>query len=70
MTEKERITITIEDLDNIQKVLESLQLLFSKLVIYYSKKDESKLMTLVINCGAYFGKLLVMLGYNEDEELE
>jgi len=61
---KERITITIKDLDDIQSVLESLELLFTKLIYYYEEKDMNKLITLVLSCSVWFGKILQILGFN------
>jgi hypothetical protein len=63
---KERITITIKDLDDIQNVLKSLELLFTKLIYYYEEKDMNKLITLVLSCSVWFGKILQILGINKD----
>ena len=67
MKEKERINITIEDLDNLPSVLRSLELLFQKLIYYYADRDLKTLNTLVISISVYFGKILRMLGYTEDD---
>jgi hypothetical protein len=67
MKEKEKVTITIENLDNIEDVLKSLELLFAKLIGYYSDKDLHNLNILVLSCSVYFGKILRMLGYNEED---
>lgn len=70
--DKEQIAIIIKDLDDINNVLSSLQLLFEKLILYYGKKDLTKLQTLILSCSVYFGKVLRMLGYTEEDfkELE
>ena len=67
---KEKLAIIIEDLDDIQKVLMSLDLLFQKLIYYYLDKDLNKLRLLVVCVSFYFGELLKMIGYRDDEELE
>jgi hypothetical protein len=62
---KEKIKITLEDLDDIKKVLKSVQLLFQLLIDYYVKTNIKNLKTLIYGCGVYFGKLLTVLGYDE-----
>jgi len=63
---KEKIQITIEDLDNIYGVLNSLELLFTKLIYYYAEKDLRNLNVLVLTCSVYFGQIFRMLGFDED----
>lgn len=63
---KEKISITIENLDDIKSVSNSLSLLFQKLICYYSEKDLHSLNILVLSCGIYFGKVLQLLGYDGD----
>jgi len=67
MTEKRKISIIIDDLDDIQKVLVALDNLFRSLLEYYIDTDLSKLSLFVISCGVYFGKLLTLLGYKEGD---
>jgi hypothetical protein len=64
---KEQINITIDNLDNMQNVLRSLELLFSKLIMYYSNKDVKNLNILVLSISSYFGQVLTMLGYGADD---
>jgi len=64
---KEKISITIDNLDDMENVLKSLELLFSKLILYYGNKDVSNLNVLVLSISSYFGKILKMLGYTEDD---
>lgn len=64
---KEKIQITIKDLDDINNVLESLELLFQKLVYYYAEKDIKKLGILILSCSVYFGKMLGIMGYTEED---
>jgi len=69
---KEKIQITIENVDDIQNVLQSLELLFTKLIYYYAEKDLQKLYTFVLGVSVYFGQILDIMGYrpenNEGEE--
>lgn len=69
---KEKIQITIENLDDINAVLRSIELLFQKLILYYGEHDLEKLTTLVISISVWFGKILLFLGYDENnfKELE
>jgi len=64
---KEKIQITIENLDDLQGVLKSIELLFQKLIYYYAEHDLKSLNTLVLSCSVWFGKVLRMLGYTEDD---
>jgi len=64
---KEKLSITIGNLDDMENVLKSLELLFSKLILYYGNKDLKNLNVLVLSISSYFGKILKMLGYTEDD---
>jgi hypothetical protein len=64
---KEKIQITIDNLDDIQSVLRSIELLFQKLIYYYGDNDVKKLYTLVLSCSVWFGKVLRILGYTEED---
>jgi hypothetical protein len=64
---KEKISITIDNLDDVQSVLKSIELLFQKLIYYYGENDVKKLYTLILSVSAWFGKVLRMLGYTEDD---
>jgi hypothetical protein len=63
---KNSISITIDNIDNIKDVLKSLELLFAKLIHYYAGKDNNNLEVLIVSVSIYFGKMLRLLGYNED----
>ena len=69
---KEKITITIKDLDDIRGVLKSIELLFNKLIFYYSETNVNNLQTLILTTSVWFGQILKMLGYDENDfkELE
>ena len=64
---KQKIQITIDNLDDMQSVLRSIELLFQKLIDYYAEHDLKKLITLVLSCSVWFGKVLQILGYSEDD---
>lgn len=64
---KEKISIIIEDLDNVYSVLMSLELLFQKLIYYYMEKDVNKLNIFALSISVYFGQILKMLGYSVDD---
>jgi hypothetical protein len=64
---KEKITIVIEDLDDIQGVFKSLDILFKNIILYYTENDLKKLNTFVLSISSYFGILLGLLGYKEDD---
>jgi hypothetical protein len=63
----EKVTITIHNLDDVQGVLKSLELLFQKLIYYYAEKDLNNLKILVLSCSVWFGMVLQKLGYSEDD---
>lgn len=67
MKQKEQINITIKDLDDLNGVLKSIELLFTKLILYYGDTDLKKLNMLLISCANWFGKLLRMSGYSEED---
>jgi hypothetical protein len=67
MIEKRKVSIIIEDLDNISSVAKSLELLFEKLIYYYAEKDVNKLTTLILSCSIYFGQLLTIIGYKPED---
>jgi hypothetical protein len=64
---KEKIQITLDNLDDVNSVLRSIELLFQKLIMYYAEHDLKSLNTLVLSCGVWFGKVLRMLGYDEKD---
>lgn len=66
MNEKERITITIENLDDLKSVLGSIDLLFRKIIFYYSDKNFNNLVLFIISCAVWFGELMTKLGINAD----
>jgi len=64
---KEKVTIVIEDLDDMNGVFKSLNILFRKIILYYTENDLKKLDTFVLSISSYFGILLGLLGYKEDD---
>lgn len=67
MTEKKSITITITDLDDLDKVWVALDNLFRTIIIYYIDNDFDKLNRLVLSVSVYFGKMLKLLGYTGED---
>ena len=63
---KEKINIIIEDLDDIISVLKSIELLFQKLIYYYGETNVENLHTLIVSCSVWFGKILQVLGYDDE----
>lgn len=63
----EKISITIEKLDDMDSVLKSIELLFRKLILYYSETDLRKLTQLILSCSNWFGAMLKTLGYTEED---
>jgi hypothetical protein len=64
---KEKIAITIHNIDDVNSVLRSIELLFQKLINYYAKNNVQNLATLVLSCSIYFGRILRLLGYTEKD---
>ena len=64
---KEKITLTIHDLDDIRGVLKSLELLFQKLVYYYAERDLNNLRIFIMSCAVWFGMVCRKLGYSEED---
>jgi hypothetical protein len=69
--ETRRVSIVIEDLGDINKVLVALENLFKTLIDYYIEKEDLTLLaSFVLACSSYFGHLLMILGYNEENTKE
>jgi len=66
---KEKITITIEDLDDLKTVAIALENLFKIILEYYIDKDDELLSFewFILSCSIYFGKLLALMGYDEKD---
>jgi len=67
MTEKRKINIQIEDLDDVNKVLIAIDNLLRTILEYYIDTDWHKLQIIVMSCSAYFGNILRQLGYKEED---
>lgn len=64
---KRKLIITFTDLDDIQKVLSSLEKLFKEILLYYEETDTNKLEIMIMSISAYFGQLLRIGGYEEED---
>jgi hypothetical protein len=66
---KEKITITIDDLDNLKSVSIVLENLFKTILEYYIDKDDElkSFEWFILSCSVYFGKLLTLMGYDEKD---
>jgi hypothetical protein len=64
---KEKIQITIENLDDMPSVLKSIELLFQKLIDYYNRVDVKNLNILILSMSVWFGKILRIMGYDEND---
>jgi hypothetical protein len=67
MKEKRKVSITIDDLDDTKIVFEAIDNLFRTLICHYIDTDFDKLNLFVVSMSVYFGKLLGLLGYREEE---
>jgi len=67
MKEKRKVSITIDDLDDTKIVFEAIDNLFHTLICHYIDTDFDKLNLFVVSMSVYFGKLLGLLGYREEE---
>ena len=67
---KEKIQITLKNLDDIHNVLKNIELLFQKLMFYYADKDIEKLHTLIVSISVWFGNILRALGYDNESEIK
>jgi hypothetical protein len=63
---KEKIQITIENLDDIRSVLKSIELLFTKLIYYYADTNTRNLVIFILNVSVWLGQVMTKLGIDED----
>lgn len=71
MTEKRSIKITITDINDVNKVLESLDVLFRTILEHYIDKSDGKsFSTLIVTISVYCGRLLKFLGYEDKDILD
>jgi len=72
--EKKSISITISDLDDLQKVLTAIGNLLKEVLMHYSEEDKdlNDFRTIVLSIATYVGTICQLMGYDkeilEDEE--
>jgi hypothetical protein len=65
MSEQEKITITIHNLDDVRSVLKSIELLFQKLFHYYAETNVKNLTILVLSCCVWLESVAQKLGLDD-----
>jgi hypothetical protein len=63
---KEKIQITIENLDDIRSILKSIELLFTKLIYYYADTNTRNLVIFILSVSVCLGQVMTKLGIDED----
>ena len=72
--EKRTLTITISDLDDLQKVLTAIGNLLKEVLMHYSEEDKdlNDFRTIVLSINTYIGTIYQLMEYDkeilEDEE--
>jgi len=64
---KEQLIIKFEDLNDFEKTLTTLCLCCNKIIEYYAKQNDRRLDDFVLEMSAYFGYILQMLGFDEED---
>jgi len=70
--EKKSISITISDLDDLQKVLTAIGNLLKEVLMHYSEEDKDLegFRTIVLSIATYVGTICQLMGYDKEEEDE
>jgi len=70
--EKKSISITISDLDDLQKVLTAIGNLLKEVLMHYSEEDKdlNDFRTIVLSIATYVGTICQLMGYDKEEEDE
>ena len=70
--EKKSISITITDLDDLQKVLTAIGNLLKEVLMHYSEEDKDLegFRTIVLSIATYVGTICQLMGYDKEEEDE
>ena len=68
MPDKKQISITLTDLDDVRKVLNSLNHLFKEIIMYYTEKtnNNDNIDIFLLTIANYIGTLLRVGGYDKD----
>ena len=64
---KKTINIVITDLDDLHKVLESVDKFLRAIMIHYIETDMTKLYKFVVSLSVWFGQLLHYLGVKPED---
>jgi len=64
---KKTISIVITDLDDLYKVLESVDKFLRAIMMYYIETDMNKLYKFIISLSVWFGQLLNYLGIKSED---
>jgi hypothetical protein len=68
---KNKISITLTDIDDVNKVLESLDILFRQILEHYIDKGNMKAFsTFIVTVSVYCGRILRLMGYTEKDFLD
>jgi len=68
--EKKSISITISDLDDLQKVLTAIGNLLKEVLMHYSEEDKDLegFRTIVLSIATYVGTICQLMGYDKEED--
>ena len=66
--EKKSISITISDLDDLQKVLTAIGNLLREVLMHYSEEDKdlNDFRTIVLSIATYVGTICQLMGYDKE----
>jgi len=66
--EKKSISITISDLDDLQKVLTAIGNLLKEVLMHYSEEDKDLegFRTIVLSIATYVGTICQLMGYDKE----
>jgi hypothetical protein len=67
MMEKKSLSIHISDLDDFNKVVESIDHLLNTLILHYTDTNAQYLRMFVLSMSIYIGELMIMLGLSEKD---
>jgi len=67
MIGKKSLSIHISDLDDFNKVVESIDHLLNTLILHYTDTNAQYLRTFVLSMAIYVGELMIILGLSEKD---
>jgi hypothetical protein len=65
--EKKSLSIHISDLDDFNKVVESIDHLLNTLILHYTDTNAQYLRTFILSMAIYIGELMIVLGLSEKD---